>query len=1014
MDATQFTCKTRHGLQFYTNRSKGGRVLETMVSTCPPDHVVIAVARTPEDTQREQVSASTRSPRPPPKRSHGWYEYAHATPEQVQNLIASDKHLYEVMHPDRRQKVAFDIDLKGGSQNTLTEITTLVRELLPGANLHICGSVVPKKTSYHIVVSNYYATCVEDLAPIKAFCVANAALGFDPAVYKPRGLFKFINQSKADGRIQAFMSGSTDLLKHTVMHDFDPEATDITTLGLDQLSPKQPGQKRRRTERVPTDHEFPNLQWDPPATLDIYDAHPLDLLQHLPCPPRDPGPYVPRTVCLKVARWCVQVKIPWESFWAWNLQKDASAERQERYKQFWDQIDLTKYPVSEHLVRTYLVGYAYNNNVLKAEPTRRMIESYNTQFNHKSPNQFLQASDHKVGADHKVIAIHSGLGSAKSWSTMQYMAEYIQEHPQARILWVTCRIALTNDQRGRLEHMTGCQTWQYYLDLTRQEKESYKDAGKQAIPPQSPQYFVCSVSSLVYATGTYDLVVLDESETVFATFGGEAKIHRKFVDVHWNRLKKLVQNCTKVIVMDGFMTRLTLDVLNGWRLPKPWILGTEQPATQRHMEIADSVAYIIHMVKECLARGEKVFIATGPKGKSSVDCIASVENLVSTFIKTFDGHVDQDSVRGSHIIGYHGDTYAEKARLKGDVNELWGDPKVRVVIGNAALAVGVNFDPPQADIVSGRLQAFDRVVGLYDPGTIAMRDFFQLLFRVRHPKNKTFVVHIGKPHGTGSIRNPGRQLPEDTVWMQLQKNIDLEARASHSKRHHQVFRKFCEWMNISLDSKAKLHLSKDERELICKQMDCSHNMFAWANIPTLTDSQYELLAEQDAMDLGPGSLLAMEKARFSMLLSCPQEQQAEYWDSDRWLVLALHDLGTIDRGGPKWALNKIPQAAFIVQRFYRSNGLSYDSEIPETATCETPFDEIQQAFHMRKKPTDYRMDLYAKLLNIYFKRAILYKDWDKRNKRTQAKYTWTTRAADLDLMREIMSDLVVFSKHALT
>src|SRR5690606_21199443 len=145
-----------------------------------------------------------------------------------------NKGLYEIMLASRVHKVVFDIDMY--DTNTLAECKKVILQRFPGVQMNISGSIgeTPRGTkySYHIILQNYVVSGseLEYTNYLKAFCVHYRHLGFDPAVYKINGQIKFINQGKKDGRIQAYIEGSKDLLDHTVTHNVPSDAINIDTL----------------------------------------------------------------------------------------------------------------------------------------------------------------------------------------------------------------------------------------------------------------------------------------------------------------------------------------------------------------------------------------------------------------------------------------------------------------------------------------------------------------------------------------------------------------------------------------------------------------------------------------------------------------------------------------------------------------------------------------------------------------------------------------------------------------
>ncbi|KAI9096667.1 hypothetical protein DFS34DRAFT_675223 [Phlyctochytrium arcticum] len=145
--------------------------------------------------------------------------YTAVTSSKLAALVAKNRGLYEIILPERKRKVYFDIDPKDNL--TLDEIKSKILAQFPNARLHISGRHPngEEAGSYHVVLSNYYTDNLDETRnTTRRFADAN---GFDTAVHSTNQQFKCINQSKPGKPVQAYMEGSNDPLKHLVMHGFD-------------------------------------------------------------------------------------------------------------------------------------------------------------------------------------------------------------------------------------------------------------------------------------------------------------------------------------------------------------------------------------------------------------------------------------------------------------------------------------------------------------------------------------------------------------------------------------------------------------------------------------------------------------------------------------------------------------------------------------------------------------------------------------------------------------------------
>ncbi|KAJ3347492.1 hypothetical protein GGF32_006855 [Allomyces javanicus] len=117
----------------------------------------------------------------PSRNSHVNHLYAKCTPKKLVKLLAKNRHIQELIHPDRLSKVYFDIDNKLRVLS-LNKCKAVILERFLGASMHICGYQIPEKSSWHIVLSKYMATFA-DFPHLKSFTAAHESLRFDPAMY---------------------------------------------------------------------------------------------------------------------------------------------------------------------------------------------------------------------------------------------------------------------------------------------------------------------------------------------------------------------------------------------------------------------------------------------------------------------------------------------------------------------------------------------------------------------------------------------------------------------------------------------------------------------------------------------------------------------------------------------------------------------------------------------------------------------------------------------------------------
>src|ERR1700709_2485931 len=113
------------------------------------------------------------------------------TLEDLLRLMEKNRGIYEILIPGLPRKIYFDVDK---TKHSLQEIKEMILKYFPNAEMHISGRTEPEQ-SYHIILGNYYADCLDDMLPVKRIALSLKDDGFDPSVYEKNKNFKCINQS---------------------------------------------------------------------------------------------------------------------------------------------------------------------------------------------------------------------------------------------------------------------------------------------------------------------------------------------------------------------------------------------------------------------------------------------------------------------------------------------------------------------------------------------------------------------------------------------------------------------------------------------------------------------------------------------------------------------------------------------------------------------------------------------------------------------------------------------------
>jgi len=963
-DASKFASYQINNIPFYTNRQKGNQILNYLIETCPEDKVVVASVRSYQCKEGKKKVYS---------------KYAQVTDAELHSLLEKDFQIYNVMHEDRVQKVAFDVD-SYDDVDPLSQVKENITKKYPDAVMNISGSktfLAEKnvwKYSYHIVLQNYIVNNVNDLCEVKEWCAMpeQKAIGFDPAVYRVNGLLKCINQSKGDKdhngqpRIQKYVEGSKVFLDHSILHNIPDDAVilQMPTVSKKRSAVDKPIKTKK--QKLVNVSKLSKMDLPVPEGFDLQNSDPHTLLSMMPNYPRKHKFQLSNDDCCDVARWCKTVGMEFEDFWNWCKQKDDSAERQKKYRDFWDR---SCYPIAFNHMKSNLLQ-CYNKDIIKSRAFKRLQGIMNSHIDIPLNDQYLTKGIlDEAFKESKTVVLSTPCGSNKTGAVIAYLNQYRKDRPDARILWVTCRIALTEEQRGRLGR-----GWVFYLDFKDDDAMTKTKCGKKPVY----QYLVCSTTSLskyVDMDTTYDLIVYDESETLLTSFDGDATCHQGRSHTNWKQLYQLTSKA-QTIWMDAFLTNITLDTIKAFRNEKPCIVGKPATTKSRKLILLDGLTNMCEdsddikrtsdaiwgQIFKALDDGEKIFIATGAQKVRSEADRESVEGVVAVLKNKYGFE------RGREMLAYHSLTKKEKQRLI-NVNEVWGKEEVRVVIGNGCLAVGVNFDPPREQ----QHRPFDRVFGILDQSCMSPRDFLQLVQRIRHPVHKDVVMYIKYGYSDASVRHmdlslDGLRLVDFHGVGTLAENLLIERRARYSKDIVKALSLFAEQTSFELECDESV-LCAAESKLISSCISTEGHAFEWDSIDDVDDDTYEqILNRMKRFDADMDDYLRSMKYHFRKLFVPDVEEEtiAYQWNVNKAPTIALHNIGRLRKDSNAW----VSEATAVISEILEENNIDLYKDNYEVKVCSVPFAVIKQAFEFRRPPTTLRNDLYAKIFNSYFQEQI--------------------------------------------
>ena len=741
-------------------------------------------------------------------------EWGITRPDNLVKIVSKNKYLYEILPTNRKRKLYFDIDVvaNGGGilVDTLEACRSVLKEHFQHADLQISGSKTEAKISYHIILSNWVANNVEEMSCLKEFCIKWHHLGFDDKVYTSNRAMKLVNQSKPDGRVQEIIEGS-EISKHFITCFFDDNSFHIsqsavfTTSVADQIDIDEEIEITNNVDIA----DFPQLDLVAPSTFNFYDQKTsyLSKLNIIPLYKRGEQYCLRFHDIIRIQIWAKQVGLSFEQFWNWNKQKDDSLKRQIKYRNFWDS---RNWYINENLIEAILLRFY--PNITKHIATRIFIENFdyinNNNLNIKKVDgMFLNSSC--LNPCSKYTILGSPMGSNKTGTIISSLKN-------KKCLMITSRITLAKNVSNRM--MEEGLNFINYKDFESKSKFDGILRGYDNV--------VCGIASLHYLfDNTFDVIVMDESESLLNTFIQNAETHQKFLGSNWTILKHFITNANKVYLMDAFTTKLTVDFIKGIDCaaqidyidtnPSDLQKFTTQRTMIQHETYNDWIFEIIKSLKD----GKKLFIFTCFKSNKK-----GVNALTNMLIQQFGWVENQD------FIAYHGDKSKEKKAL-GSCEEIWSDSKVKCVITNSCITIGVNFN---------KKYVFDQIFCLYN-SFVGARDVIQALFRIRHPKSTEMHFVHDKSKYRPDYSAPLCTPPDCDIYRNLQMNLNIEYFANDYECGLDTFKYFGTRANIVFDKKLR-HTARDSNIMINGIMKKANVHAKWDSIRDITREEMKQIS----------------------------------------------------------------------------------------------------------------------------------------------------------------------------
>lgn len=386
------------------------------------------------------------------------------------------------------------------------------------------------------------------------------------------------------------------------------------------------------------------------------------------------------------------------------------------------------------------------------------------------------------------LYIKANMNSGKTYQLVEYLTNYIDsmkdeaDHetglcPVATVCMVSFRRTFTTDNMRRFKG----------LGIT-----SYREITGEINPLDNPVVIV-QVESLGRIRGKYDIVVIDEAESVADQFFSDTMRDGRGAS---GAFTMLLESANIVVVLDANLSPRVCDYVSAFRVDKPaTIIRNTRTSGDYTDSFTTSKPLIMSKVLDALDRNEKIAIAMTVSTEQST---ALTETLKRKYpdksIKLYNKQTPQ----------------SEKDNDFMNLNAAWAD--VDILIYTPTLQAGISYEIGDH---------FERFFGMFSSNSTNVDSARQMIHRVRNFKIKDYTILLTgrfQPVWYDSINEYMAHLSDNSTSLQKVPSWMPEEPRQAGKivriSETPIFKMFCD---------TKVKASRDQRLFISNFLKAEHN-----------------------------------------------------------------------------------------------------------------------------------------------------------------------------------------------
>ena len=344
----------------------------------------------------------------------------------------------------------------------------------------------------------------------------------------------------------------------------------------------------------------------------------------------------------------------------------------------------------------------YNKYFHKYDEPNFEYENITFKDEHGNPTQFINYNQvNEYFEDTKYRFIKSGLGTGKT----TFIKKHIENNYDKRIIFFTMRRSLAHSINNDFEAMG----FVNYLD----KHKKYDNYTNKIIISIDSIEKIAKNSN--FDITPYDIVICDEICSLLSHFSYK---EMKNPEISYKMFKNIIKTSNECYFMDGDISNREISWFNNYiknvsdKIKKP--LFNTLTGIKYNLEISYSGFEQYNRFFDDLENGKKICIVS----MSAKHALSIYEILTSKY-------------KCKIIYGDSSDK--EKQDLK-NINDIVMD--LDCFIYSPSITVGVNID----------VKHFDNIYGYVCSGSVCPRDYFQMLARIRNPKNNNIHILLESRH----------------------------------------------------------------------------------------------------------------------------------------------------------------------------------------------------------------------------------------------------------------------------